>query len=182
MLRRIKQLVSKSHGNSMLDILFKLAPTAATLMTGPLGGMAVDALGKALGIDGATQDKIKEVITSGNMTPEQIAAIKKVDGDLQVKLKELDIRLEELQANDRASARNMFSETRSWVPAALSVITVCGFFFMLLGAAANWFELTGSDVMMLLLGVLARETASVYQFWLGSSSGSQRKTDLMGKK
>jgi hypothetical protein len=166
----------------MLDILSKLAPTAATLLTGPLGGMAVDAIGKALGVEGATQDKIKEIITSGNMTPEQVAAIKKVEGDLQVKLKELDIKVEELQAADRASARDMFRESGSWVPAALSVVTSAGFFFLLVGAAAGWFELTGSDVMMLLLGVLARETASVYQFWLGSSSGSRQKTDMMGKK
>lgn len=166
----------------MLDILSKLAPTAATLLTGPLGGMAVDALGKALGMEGATQDKIKEVISGGQMTPEQIAAIKKVENDLQVKLKELDIKLEEVQAADRASARQMLKESGSWVPAALSVVTIAGFFFLLIGAAAGWFELTGDDIMMLLLGVLARETASVYQFWLGSSSGSRQKTDLMGKK
>jgi hypothetical protein len=92
----------------MLDILSKLAPTAATLLTGPLGGMAVDALGKALGLEGATQDKIKEVMSSGNMTPEQVAAIKKAEADLQLKLKELDIKLEEVQAADRNSARQMF--------------------------------------------------------------------------
>ena len=76
----------------------------------------------------------------------------------------------------------MFRESGSWVPAALSVVTIAGFFFLLIGAAGGFFELTGSDVMMLLLGVLARETASVYQFWLGSSSGSRQKTDMMGKK
>jgi hypothetical protein len=166
----------------MLDILSKLAPTAATLLTGPLGGMAVDAIGKALGLESATQDKIKEVMSSGNMTPEQVAAIKKAEADLQLKLKELDIKLEEVQAADRNSARQMFRDSGSWVPAALSVVTIAGFFFLLIGAAASWFELTGSDVMMLLLGVLARETASVYQFWLGSSSGSRQKTDMMGKK
>jgi hypothetical protein len=35
---------------------------------------------------------------------------------------------------------------------------------------------------MLLLGVLARETASVYNFWLGSSDGSRQKTEMMGAK
>jgi hypothetical protein len=144
--------------------------------------MAVDAIGKALGLEGATQDKIKEVMSSGNMTPEQIAAIKKAEADLQLKLKELDIKLEEVQAADRNSARQMFKESGSWVPAALSVVTIAGFFFLLIGAAGGFFELTGSDVMMLLLGVLARETASVYQFWLGSSSGSRQKTNMMDKK
>jgi hypothetical protein len=35
--------------------------------------------------------------------------------------------------------------------------------------------------MMLLLGVLARETAGVYAYWLGSSSGSAQKTELLKK-
>lgn len=166
----------------MLDILSKLAPTAATLISGPLGGLAVEAVGKALGISNATQDTIKEVLTSSTMTPEQIAALKKVDQDLKIRLRELDIKLEEVQAQDRASARTMFQESGSWVPAALSVVTVGGFFILLLGAATGHFELTGDDIMMLLLGVLARETASVYQFWLGSSSGSRQKTEIMGKK
>ena len=166
----------------MGEILAKLAPTAAALMGGPLGGLAVDAIGKALGLSNATQDTIKEVISSGSMTPEQVAAIKQAEIDLKVRMKELDIKLEEVQAADRASARKMLTESGSWVPAALSVVTVGGFFILLLGAATGQFELTGSDVMMLLLGVLARETASVYQFWLGSSSGSRQKTEMMGKK
>ena len=166
----------------MGEILAKLAPTAAALMGGPLGGLAVDALGKALGLSNATQDTIKEVISSGSMTPEQVAAIKQAEIDLKVRMKELDIKLEEVQAADRASARKMLAESGSWVPAALSVVTVGGFFILLIGAATDHFELTGSDVMMLLLGVLARETASVYQFWLGSSSGSRQKTEMMGKK
>lgn len=166
----------------MGEILAKLAPTAAALMGGPLGGLAVDALGKALGLSNATQDTIKEVISSGSMTPEQVAAIKQAEIDLKVRMKELDIKLEEVQAADRASARKMLAESGSWVPAALSVVTVGGFFILLIGAATDHFQLTGSDVMMLLLGVLARETASVYQFWLGSSSGSRQKTEMMGKK
>ena len=166
----------------MGEILAKLAPTAAALIGGPLGGLAVDALGKALGLSNATQETIKEVISSGSMTPEQVAAIKQAEIDLKVRMKELDIKLEEVQAADRASARKMLAESGSWVPAALSVVTVGGFFILLIGAATDHFQLTGSDVMMLLLGVLARETASVYQFWLGSSSGSRQKTEMMGKK
>lgn len=166
----------------MTDLLMKLAPTAATLLTGPLGGMAVEVLGKALGLTNATQESIKEVLSSGQMTPEQIVAIKHAEGDLKVRLKELDIKLEDIYSEDRRSARLMQMNTRSLIPALLSIITVGGFFALLIGAATGQFELTGSDVMMLLLGVLARETASVYQFWLGSSSGSQQKTEIIGRK
>lgn len=165
----------------MTDLLMKLAPTAATLLTGPLGGMAVEALGKALGLSDATQEAVKSVL-AGPLNPEQIVAIKKAEQDLKIRLKELDIKLEEIHSQDRQSARTMQVNTRSLIPAILSIITVGGFFTLLIGAAIGEFELTGSDVMMLLLGVLARETASVYQFWLGSSSGSQQKTDIIGRK
>ena len=164
-----------------MDWLKKLAPTAATLLSGPLAGLAVKAIGDAIGVQEATQDKIVDALQSGTLTPEQVANIKKAEADLKLELKRLDIKLEEITAADRSDARKMLVSTRSWVPAALSVATVAGFFVLLGGAAAGYFHLTGSDVMMLLLGVLARETASVYQFWLGSSSGSQHKTDMLGK-
>lgn len=163
-------------------VVKSVAPTAATLLGGPLAGMAVEAIGNALGISDATKEKVVDALQSGNLTAEQMGALKQVEADLKIKLKELDIKLEEIQAADRASARSMQITTKSWIPAALSIVTVGGFFVLLIGAASGAWQLTGSDVMMLLLGVLARETASVYQFWLGSSSGSQAKTEMMAKK
>lgn len=165
-----------------MDWLKTLAPTVATALGGPLAGMAVQMLGSALGVPDATKEKIEAALTSGTLSGEQIAAIKQAEIDLKVKLRELDIKVDEIAAADRNSARQMQVASRSWVPAALTCITVGGFFILLVGAAMGKFVLTGSDVMMLLLGVLARETAGVYQFWFGSSSGSQRKTDLMAEK
>lgn len=164
------------------SVLNTVAPTVATALGGPLAGMAVKAIGGALGIEQPTQTKIEDAITSGSLSAEQLAALKQADTDFKLKLRELDIKEEEIHAGDRKSAREMQVSNRSYVPAILSVITVSGFFILLGGAAMGKLTLTGSDVMMLLLGVLARETASVYQFWLGSSSSSQNKTDLLAKK
>jgi len=91
-----------------------------------------------------------------------------------------DTKLFELNVKNTDSARQMQIATRSPMPAMLSAVTVVGFFGLLVGSALGYMSLTGSDVMMLLLGVLARETASVYNFWLGSSNSSQQK-DLMKK-
>lgn len=164
-----------------MDWLVKLAPVAASLLGGPLAGLAVSTIGDALGLKDSTKEKITEVLQSGTMTPEQIAAIKTAEANLKIKLKELDIRLEEIAAQDRHSARMMQIQNRSWIPAVLSVLTVGGFFYLLVGSATGVFHLEGSDIMMLLLGVLARETAGVYAYWLGSSSGSAQKTELLKK-
>lgn len=164
-----------------MEWLAKLAPTAATLLGGPLAGLAVNMIGDALGLKDATKETIMDVVQSGTMTPEQVAAVKTAEANLKIKLKELDIRLEEIHAADRDSARRMQIQNRSWIPAVLSVLTVGGFFYLLYGAATGAFKLEGSDIMMLLLGVLARETAGVYAYWLGSSSGSAQKTELLKK-
>ncbi len=91
-----------------------------------------------------------------------------------------ETKLFELNVKNTDSARQMQVATRSKIPAILSVVTVAGFFGLLVGSALGYMTLTGSDVMMLLLGVLARETASVYNFWLGSSNSSQQK-DMLKK-
>ena len=165
----------------MNDFLKTIAPTIATALGGPLAGVAVKLVGDALGLKESTKEAITEVIQSGTLTSEQIAAIKQAEVDLKVKMKELDIKLEEIAAADRDSARKMQIQNRSWIPAVLTVLTVGGFFWLLLGSAKGDFTLEGSDIMMLLLGVLARETAGVYAYWFGSSSGSAQKTEMLKK-
>ncbi len=162
-----------------MDWLAKLAPVAASLLGGPLAGLAVQTLGDALGLKEATKESILEVVQGGSMTPEQIAALKTAEANLKVRLRELDIKESELQVADRDSARKMQIQNRSWIPAVLTILTVGGFFWLLIGSARGSFTLEGSDIMMLLLGVLARETAGVYAYWFGSSSGSAQKTDML---
>lgn len=101
------------------------------------------------------------------------------DGELAKMANETKV-LEITNANT-ADARDMQKVNKSKMPAFLSIITVVGFFSLLLGSAFGVLTLTGSDIMMMLLGVLARETASVYNFWLGSSNSSQQKDILKGK-
>lgn len=88
----------------------------------------------------------------------------------------------EIAAANTADARDMQKVTKSWMPAFLSVVTVIGFFALIIGSALGKLQLTGSDIMMMLLGVLARETASVYNFWLGSSNSSQQKDIMKSSK
>lgn len=164
-----------------MDWLAKLAPVGASLLGGPLAGLAVNLIGDALGLKDATKEGILEVVQSGTMTPEQIAALKTAEANIKIRLRELDIKESEIQMQDRDSARKMQIQNRSWIPAVLTILTVGGFFWLLIGSATGSFSLEGSDIMMLLLGVLARETAGVYAYWFGSSSGSAQKTELLKK-
>ena len=93
-----------------------------------------------------------------------------------------DTKIFEITNANTADARDMQKTNKSKMPAFLSIITVVGFFSLLLGSAFGVLTLTGSDSTMMLLGVLARETASVYNFWLGSSNSSQQKDILKANK
>jgi hypothetical protein len=153
---------------ALVSILKSAAPALATAVAGPLGGAAVTMIADKLGLSDKTVDAVTAALTTN---PENIQ-----------KLKELDLEFAKIDAADRDSARKMQMTNRSIMPAVLSVVTVLGFFSLLIGAATGHLSLTGSDVMMLLLGVLARETASVYNFWLGSSNSSQQKDMVKGLK
>ena len=163
------------------EILRTAAPMIGAAIGGPFGGVAGKLIAQALGNPDAKAEDIPALL--GAATPEQMVAIKKAEQEFQVRMAELgydsEQKLAALAVDNTKDARDMQKQTRSPVPALLTLVTVLGFFGLLIGAAAGHFTLEGSDVLMLLLGVLARETASVYNFWLGSSDGSRQKTEIM---
>jgi hypothetical protein len=134
-------------------------------------------LGPLLEVGGKILDRVLPDPAAAEAAKRELAQLEQ-NGELARMANETKIF--ELNVKNTDSARQMQIATRSRIPALLSVVTVLGFFGLLVGSALGYMALTGSDVMMLLLGVLARETASVYNFWLGSSNSSQQK-DMMKK-
>lgn len=166
-----------------MEWLAKIAPTAATLLGGPLAGMAVDAIGGALGIKDATKDQIKQVLSSGNLNAEQMAALKKVEADLTIRLKELDIKAEEIAAADRNSAREMAVKTGDvWTPRIMCAVT------FIIWCLVNYKLFNGtiaSDMRELVaraLGTLDAVLMAAVYYYYGSSAGSKEKTDAMAAK
>jgi hypothetical protein len=92
------------------SVLGSIAPTLATALGGPLAGLAVEQLGKTLGLNanGAlpTAKDVQAVLESSQLTSDQIAAIKQAEIALKVRMRELDIQEESLGLNDRANARD----------------------------------------------------------------------------
>ena len=70
------------------DILKTVAPTVASALLGPMGGIAVAAIGSAIGINAPTQDKIAKAFTAGQLTPEALEKIKLLELDYQNQEKE----------------------------------------------------------------------------------------------
>src|SRR5258708_17017287 len=118
-----------------------VAPTIATALGGPLAGMAVKAIGDAVGLSNATVDTVSAALA--NATPDQLAAIKKADQDFAAKMESLGVDLERIQAADRDSARKMQTDTRSKVPAIMALLITLGFFGILIGLMAG--KITTAD-------------------------------------
>lgn len=159
-------------------LIGSVAPTIATALGGPVAGMAVKAISGALfGHDGASKDDIMTALA--NPTGDQLAALKKIDADFAVQMKALDIDLERIAAGDRASARDMQKETKDWIPRALAVSVTVGFFAILLYMLVYGLPTTGNEALLLLLGALQTAWGGIIAFYFGSSSGSQKKDQMI---
>jgi hypothetical protein len=160
-----------------MDWLKQIAPTIATAMGGPLAGMAVSAISKAIGVD---PDKVGDLISNNKLTADQIAQVKIAEIELQKQAQELGLNFEKLSVEDRKSARDMQAATRSIVPPALAAIITVGFFgilgMMLFGKVDS-----GNPAILMMLGSLGTAWTGIIAYYFGSSAGSQAKTDLLSK-
>lgn len=164
-----------------LATLKSLAPTVASALLGPLGGVAVGAIGSLLGVSDATQDKIANAIQTGQMTPEQIGKLKELELEYQNNEKERGFKYAELAFKDRDSAREMQKTTRSSIPAVLSVVITLGFLGLLTGLMTGYLKADDNQAMLLMLGALGVAFGQVINFWLGSTAESSRKTELIAQ-
>lgn len=148
----------------------KVLPTIGTLLGGPLGGIAAEAVGKVLGVSDATTDTVKKVLQSGNLSADQIAALQAADLQLKTRMAELGIETDKLAQMDRASARDMQIKVGSWVPAVLTLVTTVGYFSILIGLMTGDLKLWDNSAMTLLLGALTTAWGSIIAYYFGASN------------
>jgi hypothetical protein len=161
----------------MMDWLKQIAPTIATAFGGPLAGMAVSAISKALGVE---PDKVQDMISSNKLSAEQIAQLKIAEIELQKQAQELGLNFEKLAVDDRKSARDMQAATRSMVPPILATVVTVGF-FGILGMMMTGKVDSSNPALMMMLGSLGTAWTGIIAYYFGSSAGSQAKTDLLSK-
>jgi hypothetical protein len=160
----------------MMDWLKQIAPTIATALGGPLAGLAVDAISKAVGID---PKDVNKTIADGKLTADQIAQIKTAELAMAARAQELGLDFEKIAVDDRKSAREMQATTQSYIPGLMAIAVTIGFFGILVGLMTEHFKT--SDALMLMLGSLGTAWTGIIAFYFGSSAGSQAKDQLLHK-
>ena len=159
-----------------MDWLKMIAPTLATAIGGPFGAMAYGVVAKVMNI---TPEDAQKTIETGKLTAEQIAAVQLAEVELKARAQELGLDFAKVAADDRKSAREMQSTTRSFMPPVLGLMITVGFFGILGGLRFGIVKT--SDALMLMLGSLGTAWTGIVAFYFGSSAGSQAKDDLLHK-
>ena len=157
-----------------MEWLSQIAPNIATALGGPLAGLAVTAISKALGID---EKDVQKTIETGKLSAEQMMSLKQAEIELQAKAQELGLNFETLATQDRKSARDMQMATKSLVPAILAFVVTIGFFGILIGLMTD--NVTKSDALLLMLGSLGTAWTAIISFYYGSSANSEKQTEML---
>ena len=169
------------------EILRTIAPTVASAALGPLGGMAVSAIGSILGIDAPTQEKIATAFKEGQLSPEAVVKLKELELKFQAEEKErgfkyaeLEFKKDELVAKDRASAREMQIATHSKMPAVLTTVVTIGF-FSVLGALLYQPELKANEIVLIMVGQLSAVWGACVAFYVSTTFSSGTKNAMLAR-
>ena len=158
-----------------MNWLAQIAPTIASALGGPLAGIAVTALCKAMNLN---EHEVNGIIQTGKLSADQIAQVKLAELDIQRQAQELGLDFAKLEVADSISARNMEMTTQSHIPAILAAITTIGFFGILTLLFFNKVDPT-NNALMIMLGSLGTAWTGVISFYFGSSHGSQIKDQMI---
>jgi hypothetical protein len=160
-----------------MEWLKALAPTVASALGGPLAGLAIQSLSKAIGVD---PDKVGDMISNNKLSAEQIAQVKIAEIELQKQAQELGLNFEKLEVEDRKSAREMQATTRSMMPPILAGAVTIGFFGIMVMMFFNQIDSSNPAILMM-LGSLGTAWTGIIAYYFGSSAGSQAKTDILSR-
>lgn len=165
----------------MDEFLKTIAPTLASALLGPLGGVAVAGLGKILGLDNATTASVEKAITQGKITPDQLAEIQKLELQYQNDEAERGFKYADLEFQDRDSARKANVAGNTQLPLFwLSLVLLCAClgmegFVLFKGYPDDIPEIIVGRV----LGLADAVVMMVMSYWYGTSSGSHQKNELL---
>jgi hypothetical protein len=161
--------------NDLLAGLLKnVAPGLATIVAGPLGGMAVKAMADRLGVSD---------------TVEAVTQAIQADPEAAMKLAEIDLKQFQLENEDRASARHMQEvalQQDDWFAKNFLYMftSVWSVFAMTFFSLASFYTIPEANTRIVdtIIGVLIGTVLTgFFNFFFGSSKGSKDKTDALVK-
>lgn len=147
------------------NIVGSVAPTLGAALGGPLGGMAGDVISKVLGVENNPASLEKAIATA---TPEQLMEIKKAEIEFEAKMKELDVDIYKIEAEEKKDARKHFS--KDWTARIIGIAMVGGFLGYIFLVTLQPPEQNSEALINLVLGYLGGLASAVISFYFGASN------------
>ena len=154
------------------NIIGAVAPTIGTALGGPMGSMAANMVAEALGCEPEPK-KIEAAVQAA--TPEQLAELKKIDKDFEVRMKELDVDLYALETQDIQDARGKFS--KDWTSRIMGISVVGGFMGYIFLVTLQPPEQNLEALINLVLGYLGGLASAVISFYFGASNSKGKEDE-----
>jgi hypothetical protein len=161
-----------------LPTLKTIAPTVASALLGPLGGLAVSAIGGIMGISDATQEKIGKAIAAGQLTPQAVQELKTLEMMYLDNERERGFKYTELEFKDVDSARRREVDTGDSTNRRLAFLIITAF-ILTVGATLMGYTKAESVMAGTLIGYLSAKAEQVLAYYFGSTRNSARKTELI---
>lgn len=164
-------------------IVGTVAPALATALGGPLAGVAVKTIGdKILGKPDATEDEVAAAVAAAD--PNMLIKLKEIDAEFNKAMLDAGIKLEEIAAGDRASARLREVNTHdSWTPRVIATVVIGGFLFcvyaILGGHVQDLKDPFVSGLIGTMIGYTSAKADQIVSYYFGSSASSKSKDDTI---
>lgn len=179
--------------NDWKFVLKSVAPSLSAALGGPMVGLAVQTLAQAIFSDKPAEEvkmphlvsRLSEIM-SGKVENSQtyLVALKKADREFTVKMRQLEINLEEIAQADRASARKRQAATGDLMPQILGGSVMVGFFVTVAYVLRGGLQDINADALTLigtLIGYVSAKADQVIGYFFGSSSSSREKTRALAR-
>lgn len=152
----------------MLDKLKNLvgtvAPALGSALGSPLGGAAISMIADKLGVPN-NQQAVEKAIRQA--TPDEMLKLKEADNEFEIKMKELEVDVFRLEAEDKQNARATFS--KDWTTKLMGILTLSGFMGYIFLVTLQPPEQNSEALINLVLGYLGGLASAVISFYFGAS-------------
>tara|TARA_Y100001937_G_scaffold12424_1_gene15752 strand:- start:4913 stop:5395 length:483 start_codon:yes stop_codon:yes gene_type:complete len=156
--------------NLLKNVVGAVAPTLGTAIGGPMGGMAANLIAETLGVPNNPKSIEKAIAEA---TPEQMLQLKKAEQDFEKQMKELDVDVYKLEAQEKQDARKHFS--KDWTTRIMGIATLGGFMGYIFLVTLQPPEQNSEALINLVLGYLGGLASAVISFYFGASKSKEDK-------
>ena len=147
------------------NVVGQIAPSLGATIGGPLGGMATKVICEALGCENSPK-AINHAIQQAS--PEQLLKIKQAEKDFEIKMKELDVDVFRIEAEDKKDARKNFS--KDWTARIMGIAVIGGFLGYVFLVTLQPPEQNSEALINLVLGYLGGLASAIVSFYFGASN------------